>query len=486
MTEGPKFPVEVLRDIEAQLSQPLFRGMPIGPTLGNLCALQLYEGHGNWNRLTRWKDRARKIKYFFRRPSGRAEISALPQGRILVTCMTGNFRVTELVLPVLKELRPERCVVIGGTPEVLSRVPPGTAAICWDQALPFDAAAWRADYRKCRPAWQQTLRALCRKHRLPPGVYDRLALHILVASRDLAGCLEFLHAIRPSAVVTDYDRNDNWSRLVLCARQLGIPTLSLVHGVINDQAVTFVPVLADKIFCWGEIQRQQLIAAGEKRAEILIGGCPRLRRDLSVTPAEARTRLGLPVEKPVIVLGTTPVKECDRREMAELFCVAAAAVPGVSAMVRLHPSEQLDAYAPVAKRHPNVRFLRNRDATLDEALAAADIVVVPNSGFGSDALVRRRLVIVLDLPTMRLGHGRELIEQAGCPRATNAQELAAAIQDLLTNEAERQRHFAAAERYVTDFCAFFGGDSARRIAAVVGETLIPPPQAVNGIRRAVV
>ena len=74
-----------------------------------------------------------------------------------------------------------------------------------------------------------------------------------------------------------------------------------------------------------------------------------------------------------------------------------------------------NTYAPVAKRHPNVRFLRNRDATLDEALAAADIVVVPNSGFGSDALVRRRFVIVLDLPTMRLGHGRELIEQAGCP-----------------------------------------------------------------------
>jgi glycosyltransferase involved in cell wall biosynthesis len=300
----------------------------------------------------------------------------------------------------------------------------------------------------------------------------------------LAGCLEFLRAIRPAVVVTDYDRNDRWSRLVLCARQLGIPTLSLVHGVINDQAVTFVPVLADKIFCWGESQRRQLIAAGEKRAEILIGGCPRLTRDLSMTPAEARTRLGLPVEKPVIMLGTTPVHERDRREMAELFCVAAGAVQGVSAVVRLHPSEQLDTYAPVAKRHPNVRFLRNRDATLDEALAAADIVVVPNSGFGSDALVRRRFVIVLDLPTMRLGHGRELIEQAGCPRATNAEELASAVQDLLTNEPERQRHFAAAERYVTDFCAFFGSDSARRIAAAVRQDLDSgsPPAAAEGRR----
>ena len=53
----------------------------------------------------------------------------------------------------------------------------------------FEVAAWRADYRKCRAAWQQCVRTLCQKHRLPPGAYDRLAFHILVATRDLAGCL---------------------------------------------------------------------------------------------------------------------------------------------------------------------------------------------------------------------------------------------------------------------------------------------------------
>ena len=31
MTAAPTFPVEVLRDIQAQLSLPLFRGVPVGP-----------------------------------------------------------------------------------------------------------------------------------------------------------------------------------------------------------------------------------------------------------------------------------------------------------------------------------------------------------------------------------------------------------------------------------------------------------------------
>jgi hypothetical protein len=143
----------------------------------------------------------------------------------------------------------------------------------------------------------------------------------------------------------------------------------------------------------------------------------------------------------------------------------------VSAAVRLHPAEQLSTYDSVAKRHSRVRFMSNSDATLDEAIAAADLVVVPSSGFGSDALVKRRLTIVLDLPTLPGGHSEDLVSQASCPRATNARELAGAIRRLLFDENERQRHFAAAERYVAAFCEFFGEQSACRIAKLVDEHL---------------
>ena len=102
--------------------------------------------------------------------------------------------------------------------------------------------------------------------------------------------------------------------------------------------------------------------------------------------------------------------------MAGLFCTALAGLTGASGVVRLHPSERVKDYELVARRYPAVRFLDNGAATLDEALAAADLVVVPNSGFGSDALVKRRPVVVIDLPIMPLGHGADLIHRAGCPR----------------------------------------------------------------------
>jgi hypothetical protein len=39
---------EELLDIEQELSQPLFRGVPIGSTLGDIYYLELFLGHANW------------------------------------------------------------------------------------------------------------------------------------------------------------------------------------------------------------------------------------------------------------------------------------------------------------------------------------------------------------------------------------------------------------------------------------------------------
>jgi GT2 family glycosyltransferase len=463
MTDHPTFSIEVLRDIETSLSDPTFRGVPLGPTLNDVGVIEFYLGHGDWSAAARWKNRLRRVKYSLRPVSGRMPLPTIPRNRILITWLRDNFRFSGLVHPMLKEFEPERPVVLCGENETLDRVPDGFQTLSWRQAMQFDIAAWRADYRKCRNSWHERLRDLCDRRRLPRGAYDLLAFHLLLASQYTAGCLEMLPILQPTAILVEYDRNAMWSCLVSAARRLGIPTYTMVHGVLNEHALGYVPVLADKIFCWGEIQHRQLIAESESPGKVVIAGCPRFTRELTTTPAEARAELGLPVDRPVVLFGSTMVSKQERLDMAELFCVAAEKVGDVSAVIRLHPSERLDIYESVAKHHPTVRFSNNSDATLDEILAAADIVVVPNSGLGSDALIKRRLTIVLDVPNQRLGHGADLIEQAKCPRATNAAELADAVRQLLFDENERRNHFTLAEHYVAQFCSAFGSDSARRI-----------------------
>ena len=133
----------------------------------------------------------------------------------------------------------------------------------------------------------------------------------------------------------------------------------------------------------------------------------------------------------------------------------------------MHPSEDLTSYQTIIASHPTVSFVENGRASSDEALAAADVVVVRASGFGSDALVKRKPVVVVSPDQEPTGHDLDLIELAGCPQAHDADELAAVLGRMAQDPAFRAERETAAERFVTRFCAAFGNESADITAAAV-------------------
>ena len=169
----------------------------------------------------------------------------------------------------------------------------------------------------------------------------------------------------------------------------------------------------------------------------------------------------------VVMLATTPERR--RLETAESFCLAVEGLASVIGLVRLHPSEGLSTYAEIAKRHPRVRFTTNSESSLDESLAAADIVVVSISGLGSDALIKRKPVVVLSEESAQSGHDWDLVEQAGCPRAQTPGELAHVLSRMLSDKAFREQSQCRAESYVAQLCGAFGQESARQIATFARE-----------------
>ena len=205
-------------------------------------------------------------------------------GRILVTWRSSTARIDDLILPVLQALSPDRCTVLYQDPNILQRLPPGADAVNWMQAVPHDRGRWHPAFRRCWPQWRARLQSLSKSFGLPRGAMERLSLNILVNSQLAVGCLGFLERCRPAAIVTDHDRAGLSSCLVLAARSLGIPTFSLQHGVMDDDATGYVPVIADRMFCWGELHRRIMTEAGQDPAKLAIGGCPRLTRELLAEP----------------------------------------------------------------------------------------------------------------------------------------------------------------------------------------------------------
>ena len=462
---APAFPRSAFREMENALSNPLFFGIPLGATLNDWFITAFVDGLGDWRWRRKWLMRLLYHRHRISPKIHRRTGDTLAAGRVLVTWSAPSHRFDRLLLPVLERLGEGECAVLYGRDGVAPLVPAGIVHLPYRDVMDFDALAWRREYQRCWPAWRRTIKDACARYAFPEGAFELLALELMVASQRVLGCLRFLEAHRPSVILTEYDRNALWSCLVLAARKLGIPSLTLVHGVIERDAFGFSPVLADHILCWGELDRAKLLDAGEASSKVLVAGCPRLSRDLPSPSLEVRRRLGVDHSRPVVMLATS--SDSTRFELAEAFCTAMEQLPGASGVVRLHPSDNLTSYQTMIARHPTVSFVENGRVSVDEALATTDFVVVRASGFGSDALVKRKPVVVLSPDQQPTGHDLDLIELAGCPHAHDAAELAAVLGRLTRDPAFRAEREVAAERFVAQFCAAFGSESADITAAAV-------------------
>ncbi|MGA2030825.1 MAG: hypothetical protein ABSG68_01095 [Thermoguttaceae bacterium] len=372
-----------------------------------------------------------------------------------------------MIGPIVDGIGDRHCLILAAAESVLASLPAGLAGTTWRDAMKYDRQRWRAEFAQFWPDYSRKVRDVCRQHRFSPALISGLRLSLLLASQYIAGCDAFLRKCRPLAVLTDHDRHRMWSALILVARRQGIPTYTLVHGAVNDNALGYVPLVADKAFCWGELDRNKLIASGADPARLFIAGCPRLRKGLLADRAVALAKVELDPGKPLVLLATAPYDIAARLQLAGTFCEAIKKLDGVSGAVRLHPSETLNTYSALIARYPDVRFLANSSCTQDEALAAAEVVVVHSSGFGSDALYQGRLAIVLDVLDEPLGHGADLVRYAECPKPRSAGELADAVRALLWDAAARDNAFQAAKRFNRYFCAACGEDAAGNIADVL-------------------
>ena len=463
---------DVFREFERELSYPLFFGVSLGAALNDTLVIKFLNGHHIWSLKNLFFTKLLIVRHYYFPKSINGSLRNHPKGKFLIALLDATPRVTELVLPVLEELNRGDCVVLCGNDNVVPLVPNDVPCIVWNQVLSYVVKDWRLEYRRCKSEWVCRLKSISRKYQLARGAVAELELSLMISSQQVTGCIALLKQTKPAVVITDYDRNAKWSSLVLAAKLLNIPTVTLVHGVMSEGALGFSPVIADTIVCWGEFHQEILLAAGEPPAKIFIGGCPRLSPDLPAFSSNCFKKFSLNPQKPVIIFATSP--ELQRLQLTEIFCSAVAKLDFVSGMVRLHPSEKLITYQLIIDRYPVIIFFESNQATLDESLALASVVVCRSSGLGSDALVKGVNVVVLDVETEPSGHGGDLIKSAGCPHARTDKELTEIINKIIFDDTFRQQLAIRRKAYVEHFCGAFGKDSAVMTADFIRRQVVCP------------
>jgi len=452
---------EPLWRIEEAVDNTPFFGVGIGPSLNDFL-LQLVRS----TEISPLLELTRSLRLALPSPQRRVpHVRPDARHRLLFTWVRQTPRFSDLVLPVIRELGGPSCAVLGTEASMASRLPTGCDFYLENDLGPQHWTQWAAEFARAAPRWLSTLRRLLVAESLPKGISPLLVTALVQQSRQLTTFVGALRVIQPRAVVSEFDRGAFASPLLLAARSLRIPTITMVHGAVSRRGLT--PIIADVALCWGEDQVEAFVGAGTSRERLAVTGCQRTGLDAPADADDVRRRLALPPGCEVVALATTngPLPS-ERRRFARVFCEAMADRPDVVALMRVHPQERLEDYAEVQRDHPFLRILDDSVASVDETLALASLLVCGESTIAVDAVLQGCPVVLLELDSRLLTRSRLAMGGDG-PVVHSTAELASVLDRFIGAGDLRNELADMARRHAPRICAAVGREAARNAADAI-------------------
>jgi hypothetical protein len=237
--------------------------------------------------------------------------------------------------------------------------------------------------------------------------------------------MRILKELNPRAVVVDEDVILFNKALVLCARGLGIPTFTMMHGVPYKKDGN-IPSNADYILAWGSSTKQRLLGWGLDPEKVVEVGAPqfvsypKMRRNLSRERIENdfKIPLGSPLlvfavmrlhtnEHPYPIYSRNSMFQTILHDTLDLIYGYASEHPDIYLVIKFHPGEKNSWFArQMADALPSqarqrIRFVQAYP--IEELVSAADLVLTTPSTVYFEGLLLNTPVMLVDYPDKRYG-----------------------------------------------------------------------------------
>lgn len=458
-------PVRSIWSLQDAIDEASILGIPIGASL-NDALWGVTRGH--WT--ASYTALGLVVKRLLRQqpdPGTAETLRPWSSGHPIIAVLTAP-RFHGLLLPVVAELRR-----IGRSVTILTRKrvplgdPPHGETLTEGELCVEDDPVWHRAIVSQVPRWMGILSSAVWRRLIPASALPHLLDSLILQSLRTQRFAKFLALAEPSAVVTDYDRGFFGSPLALAARSLKIPVLTLVHGLVGEDDPSFAPLVADMALCWGERQASALQRLGVDSHQLTVVGCPQFSTALP-DKAHTRRQFGLDRSKGVVVFASSgDMPSAASQRLVSQFCGALPSGESVAGLVRLHPRESLDTYEPIQRAYPGVRIQPADNATVQQTLAVADLVVTHSSSFGDDAVANGVPAAVFD-PSLP---GIQRAEQVGLGwhglHAANQPELASLIEVFMSSSEARNRWRALAAVESEAICRYRGEQASRAAAHAI-------------------
>lgn len=409
-------------------------------------------------------------------PAFKGRASCAPaQGRDRIWIPAGGHqdRSVRLWEPPARALGAGACLVVAVGRSQRNHLPSGLPYVILNE----QPAAWLATRQWVLARlgrWLRELAGLCAEMGFAAAARWRLAAQLVAQVGKVGQVLRLQQRYSPRAAVVNWDRAPVGAALCAVLASRGIPTFTLVHGAFGAQNhVAFLPLAAQYVLTWGEVQAGLLRRAGVPAERLIpVGVCdPRPTREL-FDPAERDRRLaqlGAAPGQPVVVVGLTCLPASERPLWAKVLTELHHRLPGPVILARLHPSNRREDFAGLLEESPRLRLVDDRMISARDTLALADAVVVDSSSFGFDALQRGIPVVVLEPPdgSGYLSVMLEATEAGAALYARDTGELVAHLRTLLTDAVVRGRLLERARAFEARYVHAYGQEALDRLKAVI-------------------
>ena len=226
--------------------------------------------------------------------------------------------------------------------------------------------------------------------------------------------------------------------IAMAARRAGASVAMLMHGHVGGEPERmFVDgdfSLPDRVFAWGDEQREVIIGKGAATERVVVTGNPSWD-DASPgderAAADLRARLQRPAHERMVALIGQP----DARPQLETIIAAAARVPGLCLLCRPHPSEGVDVYERAASTVGEGRCLviGESQVAMRDLLRGCDAALTLHSTVNLEAIAHGCPVITVAMG--ELAKEPRLVDLAahGLPLVTDGETLTASLQTIATD-----------------------------------------------------
>lgn len=262
-----------------------------------------------------------------------------------------------------------------------------------------------------------------------------------------------LKASHCKAVLVDLDRSSFGTPIILAARNLGISNATLVHGSVFPP-YHYVPVLADKIFCWGGIHVDLFKKYTKKSVQYIVSG--------SLASAQNGELGDDKSDKLVSLVSQNFSDDLQYSIIKQLASISKnLSNKGIKLAVKGHPA---DDYKRLSKVCEDSRiYLFPKSTNLNQCINSTRVFIIVSSAFAFDALGYGIPIIFMpgkeeqsDLANLFHQEGNALV-------ASNEQQLEDFLLDENLNKASY--NLQDLKEFYTRYILRFGSEAAEVIVA---------------------